>query len=299
MLRLPGIGPNQPDPAICARDGPNRSRTGRITRFSFNPARNDADLHRIRTSRAGLRNGPTPRLAQVNEINRPSILIVEDEPMIAAAVHQRLRGEGFETSIAASGESALEAAEAVRFDLVVLDLGLPGIDGIEVCRRLQAGRRTPVVMLTARDDETDMLIGLGVGADDYITKPFSPRELVARIRAVLRRAADRPTDAADAWWFHGLHVDVATRRVFRGGDEIHLTPTEFDLLTALASARGTVLDRRRLLEDVWGYTDGSGHRTVDSHIRAVRRKVGDDVIRTVHGVGYSIDGVADTPPEPS
>lgn len=232
----------------------------------------------------------------MSDTKRTQILVVEDEPMIAEAVRDRLRGEGFDARIAPSGEDALEQVEQSRVDLVVLDLGLPGIDGIEVCRRLQANRRTPVVMLTARDDETDMLVGLGVGADDYLTKPFSPRELVARIRAVLRRVEDRPRADGDEWWFHGLHLEVATRRVVGPDGEIHLTPTEFDLLTALAAARGAVLDRRQLLEGVWGYSDGSGHRTVDSHIRAVRRKVGDDVIRTVHGVGYAIDGVGNRAP---
>ncbi len=235
----------------------------------------------------------------MSDTNRTRILVVEDEPMIAEAVRDRLRGEGFETEIAADGEAALAYVDRAPVDLVVLDLGLPGIDGIEVCRRLQGRRRTPVVMLTARDDETDMLIGLGVGADDYLTKPFSPRELVARIRAVLRRVDDRPRTEDDEWWFGGLHLHAATRRVVGADGEIHLTPTEFDLLRALAGARGAVLDRRNLLEQVWGYTDGSGHRTVDSHIRAVRRKVGDDVVRTVHGVGYAIDGVTNRPPATS
>jgi len=181
---------------------------------------------------------------------------------------------------------------------VVLDVMLPGIDGLEVCRRIQAERPVPVLMLTARDDETDMLIGLGVGADDYMTKPFSMRELVARIKALLRRT-ERAARAAELLSTQStplpslevgdVVVDRAQRRVHRDGLEVHLTPTEFDLLVALASSPRTVLTRERLLAEVWDWVDASGTRTVDSHVKALRRKLGADLIRTVHGVGYAFE----------
>lgn len=212
------------------------------------------------------------------------ILVVEDEPIIADAVADRLRSEGFEATIAADGLTAVEQCTALRPDLVILDLNLPGIDGLEVCRRVQAARRIPVVMVTARDDETDMLIGLGVGADDYLTKPFSPRELVARVKAVLRRAEATAGPSLDRG---SVTIDPSGRIVRRNGEEVHLTPTEFDLVRVLAEAGSAVLSREQMLAMVWGYRDGSGARTVDSHVRSVRRKLGDDTIRTVHGVGYA------------
>lgn len=219
------------------------------------------------------------------------ILVVEDEPTIAEAVASRLRSEGYEVALAADGPSAVERCTALAPDLVVLDLNLPGFDGIEVCRRIHTYRRVPVVMLTARDDETDMLVGLGVGADDYLTKPFSPRELVARIKAVLRRARSAGNAGPSLLVEAGpgvIEIDPTTRRVSEDGGDVHLTPTEFDLLRALAEAGGAVLSRDQLLAMVWGYRDGSGARTVDSHIRSVRAKLATDVIRTVHGVGYAL-----------
>jgi DNA-binding response OmpR family regulator len=224
-----------------------------------------------------------------------TILVVEDEADIRAAIAARLRGEGFQVELAADGLAGVEAATTHRPDLVVLDLMLPGIDGLEVCRRIQAERPVPVVMLTARDDETDVLVGLGVGADDYLTKPFSPRELVARIRAILRRVdRERSLVAADDDAAHevltvaDLELDLDRRRVRVAGGSIHLTPTEFDLLAHLARRPGVVCGREQLLADVWGYADGTGPRTVDSHVRELRRKIGGDRIRTVHGVGYAL-----------
>jgi len=214
------------------------------------------------------------------------VLVVEDEPEIAEAVVARLRTEGFDARSVGDGEAAVEVYRQLQPDLVVLDLMLPGIDGLEVCRRIQAERRVPVVMLTARDDETDLVVGLSVGADDYLTKPFSPRELVARIRAVLRRAEDAREGKVLR---HGdLQLDHAARRVHLDGTEVHLTPIEFDLLAHLLARPGVVFPRQRLLAEVWGHTYGTGTRTVDSHVRSLRRKLGDAVVRTVHGVGYAL-----------
>jgi DNA-binding response OmpR family regulator len=215
-----------------------------------------------------------------------TVLVVEDEPAIADAVVSRLQSEGFDARSVGDGLQAVELCRRLRPDLVVLDLMLPGLDGLEVCRRIQAERRVPVVMLTARDEETDLVVGLSVGADDYVTKPFSPRELVARVRAVLRRVEDA---AQGAVFRHGgLQLDQSARRVHRDGGEVHLTPIEFDLLAHLLARPGVVFAREQLLSDVWGYSDGAGPRTVDSHVRSLRRKLGDDVIRTVHGIGYAL-----------
>ena len=222
-----------------------------------------------------------------------SILVIEDEPTIADAVALRLRSEGFAVAIAGDGPAGVEACDRLAPDLVVLDLMLPGLDGLEVCRRIQRARPVPVLMLTARDTEDDLVVGLATGADDYLTKPFSGRELVARVRALLRRverAAEVPDDARLV--LGDVDLDLAGRRVSRADRPIHLTPTEFDLLVFLARRPGQVFTREQLLGEVWGYRDGSGARTVDSHVRALRRKLGSDVIRTVHGVGYAGGDVA-------
>ncbi|GAA3207733.1 response regulator transcription factor [Actinocorallia longicatena] len=210
---------------------------------------------------------------------------MEDEPTIAGAVVARLEAEGFEVALAADGPSAVERDAAFGPDMIVLDVMLPGFDGLEVCRRVQARRPVPVLMLTARDDETDLLVGLGVGADDYVTKPFSMRELVARVRALLRRSAQ----TASAESLGPLAIDRAARRVRVDGAEVHLTPIEFDLLDCLARTPGTVLTRAVLLAEVWDWADAAGERVVDTHVKALRRKLGAGLIRTVHGVGYALE----------
>jgi DNA-binding response OmpR family regulator len=215
------------------------------------------------------------------------ILVVDDEPTILAAVATRLRAEEFLVETAVDGPSAVATAAATEPDLVVLDVMLPGFDGLEVCRRIQAVRQTPVLMLTARSDETDMLVGLGIGADDYLTKPFSMRELVARVRVLLRRM-DRVGDAAPLS-VGDYRIDLQARRIHRGAEEIHLTRIEFDVLAFLAGRPRAAVARETLLEHVWGWTSGVETRTVDTHVKALRRKLGSGLIRTVHGIGYALD----------
>ncbi len=217
------------------------------------------------------------------------IVVVEDEAELAAAIAARLRSDGHLVSVAPDGPRAVEVVSSTRPDVVILDLMLPGFDGLEVCRRIQRERQVPVIMLTARGSETDLVVGLEVGADDYLCKPFSMRELNARVRALLRRAersADYP--GADRLLRAGtVEVDLPRRRARLNGQLVGLTATEFDLLAYLLLSPGVVRTREELLAEVWGYRDGSGPRTVDSHVRAVRRKLGADVIETVHGVGYA------------
>jgi DNA-binding response OmpR family regulator len=219
-----------------------------------------------------------------------TVAVVEDEPIIAAAIAARLRKEGFRVETAADGPAGVALCDRIAPDLVILDVMLPGFDGLEVCRRIQRERPVPVLMLTAKDSETDLLVGLGVGADDYMTKPFSTRELVARVHAILRRIdrMSKPRPAA-AVRLGDLAIDPARREVTLGDDVVHLTPLEFDLLYLLASEPGVVRSRGELLSEVWGYSDENGARTIDSHIGALRRKLGKDLIRTVHGVGYSVE----------
>ncbi len=217
------------------------------------------------------------------------VLVVEDDRAIADAVAARLRAEGFAVRVAGDGPAAVQAARATRPDVIVLDVMLPGFDGLEVCRRIQAERPVPVLMLTARGEETDLLVGLAVGADDYMAKPFSMRELTARVHALLRRADKAVAQSTPALRLGDLEINQAERRVLRAGVEVHLTPTEFDLLVHLAGRPRTVLPRERLLAEVWGWADASGTRTVDSHIKGLRRKLGADLIRTVHGVGYALE----------
>jgi len=220
-----------------------------------------------------------------------TVLVVEDETTIATAVAVRLRSEGFRVEVAHSGPEGVELCGRLRPALVVLDLMLPGFDGLEVLRRVHREAPVPVLVLTARDSETDLLVGLGLGADDYVTKPFSPRELVARVQAILRRVERAETPADRLVRVGGVELDAASRRARRGDERVHLTPTEFDLLYFLGDHPGVVFAREQLLVEVWGWRDGagtaSGTRTVDSHVQAVRRKLGAAVIRTVHGIGYA------------
>jgi DNA-binding response OmpR family regulator len=225
-------------------------------------------------------SAPAPALTR-------TILVVEDESSIADAVATRLRSEGFEVVIASDGVSGIELCHRLGPDLVVLDLMLPGIDGLEVCREIQRDRPVPVLMLTARDSETDLVVGLAVGADDYLTKPFSARELVARVHALLRRVERRPATTPHVVRLGAVTIDPTSRRVQRDDQPVHLTPTEFDLVVYLAERPARVFTREQLLAQVWGYHGGAGIRTVDSHIRALRRKLGNEIVRTVHGVGYA------------
>jgi two-component system alkaline phosphatase synthesis response regulator PhoP len=226
-----------------------------------------------------------------------TILVVDDEPPIADLIASYLRADGFTVYIAEDGPTALAQARAVRPDLIVLDVMLPGMDGLEVCRRIQQEFDVYVLMLTARAEEIDKIVGLSVGADDYVIKPFSPRELVVRVKAILRRsrtlgprAAQRAPDRP-ALRFDDLMIDPETREVWHDSAQIDLTPREFELLYALAEQPGRVFNRDQLLERVWGHDFAGIDRVVDVHIGLLRRKLEDDsanpaIIQTVRGVGY-------------
>ena len=225
-----------------------------------------------------------------------TILVVEDDPAIAELIRYNLTREGFQVTLAADGDTALHAAAAQPPDLVVLDWMIPGLSGIEVCRRLrrQPGSKTlPIIMLTARGEEADRVEGLESGADDYMVKPFSPGELAARIRAVLRRAGANAGDGAAAVIeVGGVRLDLARHRVTRSGTDIHLGPTEFRLLKTLMERPGLVLSREQLLDRVWGRDIHVESRTVDAHVRRLRKALGaggGDVIRTVRGAGYAFE----------
>ncbi|SCE78706.1 DNA-binding response regulator, OmpR family, contains REC and winged-helix (wHTH) domain [Micromonospora marina] len=214
---------------------------------------------------------------------------MEDEPAIADLVRLYLTRDGFGVHLERDGEAGLAAARRLRPVACVLDIALPGLTGTEICRRLRAtGDWTPVIFLTARDDEVDRVVGLELGADDYVTKPFSPRELLARLRAVLRRTAGTPAEQTRT--LGTVTLDPSRRTVTAGGTPVQLTSTEFDLLAHLMARPGRVFTREELLAGVWGYAAHAGTRTVDVHVAQVRAKLGpDSVIRTHRGVGYAAD----------
>ena len=223
------------------------------------------------------------------------VLVVDDEPEIVDVLRAYLEREGFNVRTAYDGHQALAAAEARLPDLVLLDWMLPGLDGPEVCRRLRARSNVPIIMLTARGDEVDRIVGLELGCDDYVTKPFSPREVVARVRAVLRRArAGRLEGSRDGVLrVGGLVVDTEAHRCWVDGREVQLTPTEFKLLTVLAAHPGRVFTRLQLVERVQGFAFEGYERTIDAHIKNLRQKLGDTpknprYIATVYGVGYRL-----------
>jgi DNA-binding response OmpR family regulator len=216
-----------------------------------------------------------------------SVLVVEDTDEIRELVTTVLTKAGMDVRAVASGAACMEELRRQVPDVVVLDLGLPDADGTEVCRQIRAETQCYVLMLTARAEEVDLLIGLAVGADGYMAKPFSPRELVARVRALLRRVERHP-GTGEPVRVGELELDPARRTVVVAGSPVELTRTEFDLLALLAARPGVVYTREQLLAEVWGWRDGSGLRTVDSHVRGLRRKVGAERVRTVHGVGYAL-----------
>ncbi|MGD2147310.1 MAG: response regulator transcription factor [Anaerolineae bacterium] len=231
------------------------------------------------------------------------VLVVEDEPTLVETLEYNLSRQDYEVLTAMDGREALEVARAERPDVIVLDLMLPGIDGIEVCRILRQEMNVPILMLTARDEEVDKIVGLEVGADDYITKPFSMRELLARVKALLRRerlireelSAERETAEAQRLVLGDVTIDVSRREVQRDGVSLDLKPREYELLVFLARHRGMVLSRDLILDRVWGWDYGGGTRTVDVHIHWLREKIEPNPrqptrIITVRGVGYRFEG---------
>ncbi len=224
------------------------------------------------------------------------VLVVDDEPMVREVLARYLQKEGFAVSTAEDGQQALDAFAADRPDLVLLDLMLPRVDGYEVFERIRSEAPTPVIMLTARGEETDRVVGLDLGADDYVTKPFSPREVVSRVRAVLRRTGTgEPAPAApDVFVFPGLEVDTARREVRRDGEIVKVTRKEFDLLAYLAARPGVTLTREELLDDVWDFAWDGDAATVTVHVRRLREKIEDDPsdpkrLLTVWGIGYRLE----------
>ena len=231
------------------------------------------------------------------------VLIVEDEPTLLETLEYNLSHQEYDVLTAADGHEALEVAREEQPDLMILDLMLPGIDGIEVCRILRQEMNLPILMLTARDEEVDKVVGLEVGADDYMTKPFSMRELMARVKALLRRerlireemASDDGVSGEQALTFGDLRIDASRREVTRDGENLHLKPREYELLAFLARHRGMVLSRDLILERVWGWDYDGGSRTVDVHVHWLREKIEPDPknptrIVTVRGVGYRFEG---------
>ncbi len=223
------------------------------------------------------------------------ILVVDDEPTLIATLRYNLEREGYQVTTASDGESALSAARAGRPDLIVLDLMLPGLDGLEVCRILRREMAAPILMLTAKVEEIDKVVGLELGADDYVTKPFSMRELLARVRALLRRAGNRVAAESDTLTAADLEVDLQRRRASRGGRALGLKPREFELLVFFLRNRGRAFTRDQLLDEIWGYGFAGDTRTVDVHIRWLREKIEDEPAKptrliTVRGTGYRFEG---------
>ena len=222
------------------------------------------------------------------------ILIVEDEPAIALGLEDDLKMEGYEVEVAGDGITASQRAREAAFDLILLDVMLPGKDGFEVCRELRrAGLRTPILMLTARTQEAEKVLGLELGADDYVTKPFGSRELRARIKALLRRAAGEGD--ADCYHFGDVEVDFRRAELRKGGEAVEMTPLEFRLLSLFIRARGRVLSRDQLLDGAWGPDTSACDRIVDNHIANLRRKIEPNpaepqYLRNVRGLGYRFDG---------
>ena len=231
-------------------------------------------------------------------MGRPTVLYIEDETAACEQVMTALGIEGFEVICAGTGQEGLDEARKLKPDLILLDLILPEMDGLEVCRQIRGELNTPIIMLSVKGEEVDRVVGLEIGADDYIAKPFRPRELVARVRAMLRRSAliKEAAERQKTLTFPGLEVDLPTRTVKVDGEAVHLTPKEFDLLYHLASQPRHVFSREEILEQVWGYqTRGGDLRTVDTHIKRLRKKLQEDQedhpwsMATVWGVGYKFD----------
>lgn len=223
------------------------------------------------------------------------ILVVDDEPTLVATLRYNLEREGYRVTTASDGESALAAARESRPDLIVLDLMLPGLDGLDVCRILRREMTVPILMLTAKTEEVDKVVGLELGADDYVTKPFSMRELLARVRALLRRAGAPPPAETEVLTAGDLEVDLRRREAARRGEALTLKPKEYDLLLFFLRNRGRAFTRDELLNQVWGYDFAGDTRTVDVHVRWLRQKIEDDPARptrlvTIRRVGYRFDG---------
>mgnify|MGYP006290893125 CR=1 FL=1 len=232
---------------------------------------------------------------------KEKILVVEDESVLLETLEYKLSSEGYEVITADNGERAVELARAQEPDLLLLDIMLPAMDGLEVCRVLRKEMNVPILMLTARADEIDKVVGLEMGADDYLTKPFSMRELLARVKALLRRVhmmeedLSEPVSDRKVLQFDDLHIDLHRREVTYQGEIIHLKPREYDLLCFLAENQGRVLSRDQILQDVWGWDYTGGTRTVDVHIRWLREKIevnpsSPSRITTIRGVGYRFEG---------
>ena len=226
-------------------------------------------------------------------MNYATILVVDDEPAIVKTVRAYLESDGYTVHSATDGSSALKAARSFRPDLVILDIMLPGMDGIEVLRTLQKETDVYVLMLTAKSEETDKIVGLSVGADDYLTKPFSPRELVARVKAILRRGRGGVA-TEQVLSFQRLRIDLDARKIWKDDEPVELTAIEFEILHVLARYRGMVLSREQLIEQVWGHNYYGDERVVDVHIRRIRKKLEDDpgnpkLIVTVRGAGYRLE----------